>query len=75
MSRQRVFMRVVRVEIEVSSDKHCSNCCPYFTSYLTGAPKCGLLPDDPARLVWDKRKRMHGYKRTAHCRRVEIPSC
>ncbi len=66
-------LRVVRVEIEVSSDKHCSNSCPYLASYLTGPSKCSLLPDAPAYLVWDKRKKEHGYKRTAHCLKSEIP--
>lgn len=66
-------LRVVVVYEQVSSSaNHCDNSCQHMShppiSDQYGGARCDLFD---VGLVWDKRKKKHGYKRCADCLKAE----
>jgi hypothetical protein len=63
----------VAVDVFVSGSKHCSNSCPFLDTKPDTRPKqvtfCTLFAE--TELVWDKRRKLNGYKRCAQCKTYE----
>lgn len=66
-------LRMVVVGIEATRN-HCNNSCRFMeiNLHLSGTRASCTLFQLP--LVWDKRKKQHGYKRAEFCKLAEIES-
>lgn len=72
MSKEHRTLTVfVAVDITISSKTHCSNDCRFMATFSRGV--CSLAGDyETVELEWDRRKYLHGYKRTQACLNAEL---
>ncbi len=69
--KSRMLTVFVAVDITTSSKTHCSNDCRFMTTFSRGV--CSLAGDyETVELEWDRRKKLHGYKRTKVCMSAEL---
>lgn len=67
------LLRIVAIGVEATAN-HCNNSCRFMeiNTYLSGPRASCTLFQMP--MVWDKRKKQHGYKRTDMCKLAEVPA-
>jgi len=65
-------LRVVAVYDQVeASTNHCNNSCQHMAHPRASEPSAAACDLFDVPLVWDKRKKLHGYKRCASCKNSE----
>uniref|UniRef100_A0A6M3XX46 Uncharacterized protein n=1 Tax=viral metagenome TaxID=1070528 RepID=A0A6M3XX46_9ZZZZ len=57
--------RMIAITVEVASERHCHNDCPYMEHSVLGY--CCILFGNRLGLLWDTTRFKNGYSRTEAC--------